>query len=458
MGVVYNRTNRGGEVEGVGVGPQESDDARTPRTRHPAPTKTPQSTVSKHPQKHQQQRAAKARGFWFGSPRCGVTGRRAAKSAARVMTRKAHSSPAFRSTLRGCSCSTLCTTPAVEILPGHHVEVGGCEGQGVGIRTGNAIFQGRVLPLCASSSSGGRAPLSSLESIGIIQPTCAMPFATRPHACRGREPRGLHSFTHPTPPHNRPNSKMTPQADSTSSSTVGNPQAASASSKAAASSKSGVPPHPTVPYKTTKETVQVAMTHRDDGNMGIFRYVRCLLPSSHPPTHPPTHAPPPPKNSEALAMLTLGLIMAWYYIVVIVTLLCFIGLFFAAYRTAAVTVLVLMYTAAKLPLDYKGWDAFCNSYLFTLWRVRACLSARKRKGPCLPVHTSHPPTHLPIHIIGLLPLRVRAGGNDRPGEALPLCRAPARHLPLGRYEYVFHPPTHPPTHPPQTHTHSRHSQ
>ena len=56
---------------------------------------------------------------------------------------------------------------------------------------------------------------------------------------------------------------MTPQADNTSS----NPQAASASSKGAALVR------PTVPYKTPKETVQVAMHAKDDGNMSITRYV-----------------------------------------------------------------------------------------------------------------------------------------------------------------------------------------
>lgn len=68
-------------------------------------------------------------------------------------------------------------------------------------------------------------------------------------------------------------------------------------------------------------------------------------------------------------MFTMGVIMAWYYLVVIVSVLCLCGLFFAAWRTTAVTVFVLVWSSAALPLDYQLWDGFCNSWLFTLWRT-----------------------------------------------------------------------------------------
>ncbi len=70
------------------------------------------------------------------------------------------------------------------------------------------------------------------------------------------------------------------------------------------------------------------MAEKDDGNMGIFR--------------------------ECFAMLTMGIIMSWYYIVVIVSLLCLVGIsFFPAWRAVAATVFVLMWSAALLPLDYQ---------------------------------------------------------------------------------------------------------
>ncbi|KAM3571740.1 hypothetical protein VYU27_006219 [Nannochloropsis oceanica] len=129
---------------------------------------------------------------------------------------------------------------------------------------------------------------------------------------------------------------MTPQADITSKTTP--------NLKTAASSPSKTSPAPSVQYKAANgKVITVAMAEQDDGNMGIFR--------------------------ECFAMVTMGIIMSWYYIVVILSLLCLVGIcIFPAWRAVAATVFVLMWSAALLPLDYQGWDAFCNSFIFRLWR------------------------------------------------------------------------------------------
>lgn len=73
--------------------------------------------------------------------------------------------------------------------------------------------------------------------------------------------------------------------------------------------------------------IRVALAARDNGDMSLFR--------------------------EALAMLTMGVMMSWYYLVVILSLLCVAGLFFPTWRVVAGTVFVLMWSAAFLPLDYQ---------------------------------------------------------------------------------------------------------
>lgn len=114
---------------------------------------------------------------------------------------------------------------------------------------------------------------------------------------------------------------MTPQVDSTA---TPNPQAAASAS----SLKPSPIPAPSVQYKAANgKMVTVAMAEQDDGNMSLFR--------------------------EALAMVTMGMIMSWYYLVVILSLLCLVGLCFPAWRTVAATVFVLMWSAALLPLDYQ---------------------------------------------------------------------------------------------------------
>lgn len=117
---------------------------------------------------------------------------------------------------------------------------------------------------------------------------------------------------------------MTPQATSTTA--------------AASSSPSPKPssPHPSVQYKGANgKMLTVAMAEQDDGNMGVFR--------------------------EILAMVTMGIIMSWYYLVVILSLLCLVGIcFFPAWRAVAATVFVLMWSAALLPLDYQVGFGFSS--------------------------------------------------------------------------------------------------
>uniref|UniRef100_I2CR10 Acyltransferase n=1 Tax=Nannochloropsis gaditana (strain CCMP526) TaxID=1093141 RepID=I2CR10_NANGC len=126
---------------------------------------------------------------------------------------------------------------------------------------------------------------------------------------------------------------MTPQAETNvSTNGVANSQTASSP-----------PSSPGVQYKAAGgKMIRVALAARDNGDMSLFR--------------------------EALAMLTMGVMMSWYYLVVILSLLCVAGLFFPTWRVVAGTAFVLMWSAAFLPLDYQGWDAFCNSFLFKLWR------------------------------------------------------------------------------------------
>jgi len=114
---------------------------------------------------------------------------------------------------------------------------------------------------------------------------------------------------------------MTPQADITSKTTP--------NLKTAASSPSKTSPAPSVQYKAANgKVITVAMAEQDNGNMGIFR--------------------------ECFAMVTMGIIMSWYYIVVILSLLCLVGIcIFPAWRAVAATVFVLMWSAALLPLDYQ---------------------------------------------------------------------------------------------------------
>lgn len=117
---------------------------------------------------------------------------------------------------------------------------------------------------------------------------------------------------------------MTLQADSTTAAATPNPQAAASASSPKPSSLAA----PSVQYMAANgKLITVAMAKQDDGNMGFFR--------------------------ELFAMLTMGMIMSWYYLVVILSLLCLVGLCFPAWRAVAATVFVLMWSTALLPLDYQ---------------------------------------------------------------------------------------------------------
>lgn len=72
---------------------------------------------------------------------------------------------------------------------------------------------------------------------------------------------------------------------------------------------------------------------------------------------------------EAVACITLGLLLAWYYIVVfVVVALGVVIALYPALRPYAVSALVLFLSTAWWPIDTKPWDWFCNSWLFWLWR------------------------------------------------------------------------------------------
>jgi hypothetical protein len=92
----------------------------------------------------------------------------------------------------------------------------------------------------------------------------------------------------------------------------------------------------------------VAMAGKDDGDIGLFK--------------------------EALAMFTLGLIMAWYYLVGIISLACIVGACFPETRVTAATAFVLLWSTNLLKLDYQGgswcvWRCVCVCVGGVCWGV-----------------------------------------------------------------------------------------
>ena len=157
------------------------------------------------------------------------------------------------------------------------------------------------------------------------------------------------------------------------------------------------------------ETLQVAMAGKDSGDIGLLK--------------------------ELLAMLTLGLIMSWYYLVVIISVACLVGAWFPNTRAYAITAFVLLWSTNFLPLDYQGaWGLYslcmcvcvCGGGLSSEGgRCLACLKARAR------VH--HPSTHTHAHIYTPLPTpKLHLKSDNSVGRLLQLGALPplARLLPL----------------------------
>ncbi len=123
------------------------------------------------------------------------------------------------------------------------------------------------------------------------------------------------------------------------------------------------------------ETLQVAMAGKDSGDIGLLK--------------------------ELLAMLTLGLIMSWYYLVVIISVACLVGAWFPNTRAYAITAFVLLWSTNFLPLDYQGaWG---------LYSLCMCVcvcggGCPRRAGGVLPAlkhvraFTIHPHTHTHTYI------------------------------------------------------------
>ena len=70
--------------------------------------------------------------------------------------------------------------------------------------------------------------------------------------------------------------------------------------------------------------------------------------------------------SELFCVITLGLLVGWYYLL----LLALPVLFYLSLRgnLIAIAIQVLLATLSILPLSYKPWKAFMNSWIFRLWR------------------------------------------------------------------------------------------
>lgn len=70
--------------------------------------------------------------------------------------------------------------------------------------------------------------------------------------------------------------------------------------------------------------------------------------------------------SEAFCAVTLGLLVGWYYIL----LLSWPVLLYLAYRgsSIAVALIIALITLSLIPLSHKPWKAFMNSWIFALWR------------------------------------------------------------------------------------------
>lgn len=64
-----------------------------------------------------------------------------------------------------------------------------------------------------------------------------------------------------------------------------------------------------------------------------------------------------------------GLLLSMYYIIVALSIvLVIIMILSPSLRPWAATFFVVFWSSAWWPIKLRQWDAFCNSWLFTLWR------------------------------------------------------------------------------------------
>ena len=76
--------------------------------------------------------------------------------------------------------------------------------------------------------------------------------------------------------------------------------------------------------------------------------------------------PPISFFSELFCVLTLGLLVGWYYILLLaLPILFYLSIHGNIY---AITTQVILATLSIVPLSYKPWKAFMNSWIFRLWR------------------------------------------------------------------------------------------
>ena len=82
------------------------------------------------------------------------------------------------------------------------------------------------------------------------------------------------------------------------------------------------------------------------------------------------HAMPalPPMSflSESFCVVTLGLLVGWYYLLLLTLPLLFY--FSIQGNIYAIAIQVILATLSILPLSYKPWKAFMNSWIFQLWK------------------------------------------------------------------------------------------